>query len=51
MDGLIPFRKFLSPKVKFELDTVLTKAFEDSKFYIVEATKKGVKIYDITKQT
>ena len=29
----------------------MTKAFEDSKYYIVEAIKEGVKIYDITKKT
>ena len=50
-DCLSPFRKFLSPQVKFEWDDTLRNSFEESKHLIVEAIKEGVKIYDITKKT
>ena len=46
-DCLTPFRKFLSPRVKFEWDEPLTDGFEESKHLIVEAIKEGVKTYDI----
>ena len=50
-DMLEPFRKFLSPKVKFEWSQELDNIFEESKLRIVEAIRDGVQIYDITKRT
>ena len=50
-DMLEPFRKFLSPKVRFEWSAELDKIFEESKSRIVEAIKDGVQIYDVTKRT
>ena len=46
-----PFRKFLSPKTKFEWSDELNVRFEESKRHIVEAIKNGVKIFDPSKQT
>ena len=46
-----PFRKFLSPKVKFEWNEELDTIFQESKFRIVEAIKEGVRIFDPTKRT
>ena len=50
-DMMAPFRKFLSPKVKFDWSEELNTVFEESKLKIVEAIKEGVKIFDITKRT
>ena len=46
-----PFRKFLSPKVKFEWTDELDQLFIKSKHEIVEAIKEGVKIFDLSRQT
>jgi hypothetical protein len=46
-----PFRKFLSPKVKFEWSDELNSIFEDSKSRIIEAIQEGVRIFDITRRT
>ena len=48
---LEPFRRFLSPKVKFEWNQELDAIFEETKLKIVEAIKDGVQIFDITKRT
>ena len=50
-DLLAPFRKFLSPKVKFEWTTELNEAFVKSRDYIVEAIYNGVEIFDLDKKT
>ena len=50
-DCLIPFRKFLSPRVKLEWNDTLTDASQESEDLILEAIKEGVKIYDISKTT
>ena len=44
-DCLTPFRKFLSPRVKFEWDEPLTDAFEESKHLILETIKKDLRHY------
>jgi hypothetical protein len=46
-----PFRKFLSPKVKFEWSEELDALFKKSKNQIVEAIKEGVQIFDPTRRT
>ena len=46
-----PFRRFLSPKVKFVWTEQLNSIFEESKLRIVDAIKEGVKIFDITRRT
>ena len=46
-----PFRKFLSPKVKFYWDESLNEKFEKSKSLIVDAIKEGVRIFDPTRKT
>ena len=46
-----PFKKFLSPKVKFEWTGELDSLFNKSKDQIVEAIKEGVKIFDPTRRT
>ena len=48
---LEPFKPFLSPKVKFEWNDELDKAFEDSKKAIIDAIKEGVEIFDPLKHT
>ena len=50
-DMLEPFRRFLSPKVKFEWNQELDNIFEETKLRIVEAIRDGVQIFDITKRT
>ena len=50
-DMLEPFKKFLSPKVKFEWNAELDAIFERSKLQIIDAIKQGVQIYDMTKRT
>ena len=50
-DMMEPFRKFLSPKTKFEWSDKLNSIFEQSKMLIVDAIKEGVKIFDLTKRT
>ena len=50
-DAMEPFRKFLSPKVKFEWTEDLDKLFESSKKCIIEAVKEGVQIFDLQKRT
>ena len=50
-DMMEPFRKFLSPRVKFRWDEELNRIFEESKSRIVEAIKEGVQIFDVTRRT
>ena len=50
-DLMTPFKKFLSPKVKFEWNESLDKEFEESKRLIVEAIQDGVRIFDVSKKT
>ena len=50
-DLMAPFRKFLSPKVKFYWDQTLDDAFRESKEHIVKAIKNGVQIFDTSKRT
>ena len=49
-DLVEPFRKFLSPKVKFDWSQKLDEVFENAKLAIIEAIKEGVKIFDTKKQ-
>ena len=46
-----PFRKFLSPKTRFEWNDDLDGIFDQSKHYIIEAICEGVQIFDITRPT
>ena len=46
-----PFRPFRSKYKKFEWNSTLDRAFEQSKIAIIEAIQEGVKIYDISKPT
>ena len=46
-----PFRKFLSPKVKFYWDDSLNSKFESSKSLIIDAIREGVKIFDPQRKT
>jgi hypothetical protein len=48
---LEPFKPFLSPKTKFVWNDELNSAFEASKIEIVNAIKKGVEIYDLSRLT
>merc|ERR1712015_491475 len=48
---LEPFKPFLSPKTKFMWYDELNSAFEASKIEIVNAIKKGVEIYDLSRLT
>ena len=50
-DTMELFRPFLSPKCKFFWSNVLEQAFQESKNIIIEAIKRGVEIFDITKLT
>ena len=50
-DLMAPFRKFLSPKVKFFWDQDLDDAFTRSKELIVKLIQKGVQIFDTKKPT
>lgn len=50
-DMMEPFRKFLSPKTRFEWNDDLNGIFEQSKNCIIEAIREGVKIFDITRPT
>ena len=50
-DLMEPFKKFLSPKIKFEWTDELDSLFKKSKSMIVEAIKEGVKIFDPTRRT
>lgn len=50
-DMMEPFRKFLSPKTRFEWSDELNAIFEQSKKLIVDAIKEGVKIFDPLKRT
>ena len=50
-DLVEPFRKFLSPKVKFYWDDDLNSIFERSKALILKAIKNGVEIFDLKRQT
>ena len=45
------FRKFLSPKVKFEWTDELDAVFEESKTRIIQAIREGVRIFDTTRRT
>ena len=46
-----PFKKFLSPKVKFEWNGELDILFNRAKNQTVEAIQEGVKIFDLTRRT
>ena len=46
-----PFRKFLSPKVKFRWDDEMDRVFETSKQAIVDAIIEGVAIFDPERRT
>ena len=46
-----PFRKFLSPKVKFYWDAEMEEIFEESKKAIVAAIVQGVQIFDPERRT
>ena len=48
---MAPFKPFLSPKVKFNWTPELETAFTESKEAIIQAIRKGVQIFDITKPT
>ena len=48
---LDPFRKFLSPKTRFEWNEDLDSAFEESKGLIVEAIQEGVRIFETARRT
>ena len=48
---LEPFRKFLSPKCKFEWTDESNQLFIDSKTQIISAIEEGVKIFDMSKRT
>ena len=48
---MAPFRRFLSPRVKFEWNSILDEAFEKSKSVIVETIRHGVEIFDINRPT
>ena len=50
-DLMEPFRKFLSPKIKFEWNKDLDDIFAKSKIQIVEAIKNGVQIFDPLRST
>jgi hypothetical protein len=50
-DMMVPFRPFLSPKVRFEWTQQLDDAFHRSKDAIIEAIRHGVEIFDISKPT
>ena len=50
-DLMEPFRKFLSPKVKFEWSEELDALFKESKNQIVDAIKECVQIFDPTRRT
>ena len=50
-DLMEPFRKFLSPKVKFEWSEELDALFKKSKNQIVDAIKEGVQIFDPSRRT
>ena len=46
-----PFRKFLSPKVKFYWDSNLDEIFTESKKSIVAAIQEGIQIFDPMRKT
>ena len=48
-DMMAPFKPFLSPKIKFSWTPELETAFTKSKEAIIQAIRKGVQIFDITK--
>ena len=50
-DLMAPFKKFLSPKVKFEWNESLDQEFEEFKRLIVEAIQDGVRIFDVSRKT
>ena len=50
-DMMVPFRRFLSPKEKFEWNSELDAIFEDSKAKILDAIREGVKIFDLQRRT
>ena len=50
-DTMALFKPFLSPKYQFFWSPVLDKAFNESKEVIVDAIRKGVEIFDITRPT
>ena len=50
-DMMEPFRKFLSPKCKFEWTDELEQLFQKSKERIVAAIEEGVKIFDLLRRT
>ena len=46
-----PFRKFLSPKCKFEWTSELNQLFVDSRARIISAIEDGVRMFDMSKRT
>jgi hypothetical protein len=50
-DHMAPFKPFLSPRCKFSWSTELDEAFASSKKTIIDAIRRGVEIFDITKPT
>ena len=46
-----PFRKFLSPKSKFEWTDELDQLFTDSRERIIQAIVEGVQMFDMTRRT
>ena len=50
-DAIEPFRKFLSPKVRFYWDVSLDEKFEKSKTMILEVIQDGVRIFDPMRKT
>ena len=50
-DMMAAFRPFLSPKTRFHWDASLQEAFVKSKESIVEAIRKGVRIFEVNRRT
>ena len=50
-DFMSIFRPFLSPRYKFFWSSVLDKAFEESKEFIIQSIRQGVEIFDMAKPT
>ena len=50
-DIMAPFRKFLSPRTRFEWNATLDETFERSKSLITESIRHGVQIFDIKRPT
>jgi hypothetical protein len=48
---MVPFRRFLSPKKKYEWNSELESIFEESKAKILHSIREGVKIFDPKRRT